>query len=142
MFDHLPPPAPVVVIDGNIGGFVDGFVRDIETYRRRGVVVHVKGACMSACTMVLALKRTCVEPGASFSFHQAFPVYPDRPPDVTDRDETATGIVWDHYPRAVRAWINRHGGLTGTLITLQGAELSGVVPACQRPSQPETASAR
>jgi hypothetical protein len=34
------------------------------------------------------------------------------------------------YPPEIRAWIDRHGGLTPQLITMRGRELAALYPPC------------
>ena len=43
-----------------------------------------------------------------------------------------TRALWNIYPSSVRRWINRHGGLSRHMIFLQGRELHGFVPSCER----------
>lgn len=139
----LPPPAPVVVIHEDLGGSVDAFAHRVARYDRRVVRVEVRGECASACTMVLALSdRVCVGPNASFGFHQAYTPLPADRYATWNRSEAGTAVLMAHYPPAVVTWISAHGGLTGDLIWLRGAELEAIVPACQRAPRAEGARER
>jgi hypothetical protein len=72
-------------------------------------------------------EHICATPRARFGFHAAWM------PDDTGRPVTSTlgtQALWNIYPGQVRRWINRHGGLSRTMIYLQGRDLSSVVPAC------------
>jgi hypothetical protein len=41
-----------------------------------------------------------------------------------------TQALWNVYPSKVRHWINRHGGLSRTMIFMQGSDLHGIVASC------------
>jgi hypothetical protein len=41
-----------------------------------------------------------------------------------------TRLVMRLYPSEIRAWINRHGGLTSQLITMRGQDLAALYPPC------------
>jgi hypothetical protein len=43
----------------------------------------------------------------------------------------ASAIVLEAYPRGVRNWIVRHGGLTPRTLLLRGRELSRLYPQCR-----------
>jgi hypothetical protein len=38
--------------------------------------------------------------------------------------------MWNVYPASVQQWINRHGGLSGQMIYLEGGELNDIVVTC------------
>ncbi len=46
-----------------------------------------------------------------------------------------TKELWKIYPVSVRRWINRHGGLSGEMIYMEGRSLNGIVTTCDRPTQ-------
>ena len=129
----LPAPAPVVIIHDDYGGWVAQFAARVADYRRHRVKVRIMGECASACTMVLGLdpSRVCAGPDAQLEFHQAY--LPNRfdPLDTSIRVEETTQLLFQTYPLGVRAWISQHGGLTADLITLKGAELARLIPACR-----------
>ena len=131
----LPPPAAIVTVLADPGGFVARFGQRVEQYLKRGTRVRIMGPCYSACTLVTRLgDRVCVGPGAAFGFHQAFLARDPRHPtdaDVFNRDEGTTRAVWTWYPGPVRAWIDARGGLTADIIVLRGAELRTMFPACR-----------
>ncbi len=79
--------------------------------------VRVFGRCASACTLALRDRGTCAGPNASFVFHAS-------------TSPRMTRWLMNQYPPTVRAWINRKGGLTSRLITLEGAELHRIVRSC------------
>jgi hypothetical protein len=42
----------------------------------------------------------------------------------------ATRLMMNNYPPVLQRWINRHGGLTPTMIYLRGKELAAIIPQC------------
>jgi hypothetical protein len=42
----------------------------------------------------------------------------------------ATRVITGTYPAPVRAWISRHGGLSGRVLLLRGQELTALYPSC------------
>ena len=71
--------------------------------------------------------RMCATSRAVFGFHAAWMPGRDGQP-VTSRPGTRE--LWKVYPRRVRRWINRHGGLSRQMIYLQGRALYNIVPSC------------
>ena len=130
----LPAPAHHVTIVRDYGGEIDTYSARVSAYLKRRVSVRITGECVSACTMVAALPadRICVGPKAEVSFHQAY--LPNRfdPLDTTIRSDIGTEILLKHYPPALRAWLDEHGGLGPDLITLKGDELAAVFRICPR----------
>ncbi len=53
----------------------------IQRYNKSGELFRIEGTCKSSCTMLLAIKNSCVEPGATLMFHAAlFPNERDQKP--------------------------------------------------------------
>ena len=113
------------------GGQVGPFLRLFETLSESGERVVIDGPCLSACTLVLMTvprQRICVTPRAILGFHAA------SSRDFYGRrvwEPEATGVVLSAYPRAVRQWIVRHGGLSSRLLLLRGRELAAMYPRCR-----------
>jgi hypothetical protein len=113
------------------GGPVVPYVRLFETVRESGERVIIDGPCLSACTLVLSMvpqQRICVTPRAILGFHAA------RSIDAAGRsyaEPAATRIVLEAYPKPVRDWIIRRGGLTSRVLLLRGRELAAMYPACR-----------
>jgi hypothetical protein len=129
-FDHA---AAEVRIEASPGGNAAAFLAFFATLRRSGERVVIDGPCLSACTLVLSTipkSRICVTRRAILGFHAATVLdqYGARYPAEA---ETATRVVKETYPAPVRAWIDRHGGLTHRLILLRGRELAAIYPACR-----------
>jgi len=119
-----------VRIDGDPGGRIDQYLSKFEALRATGERVVVDGPCNSACTLLLGkLPRSqiCVTARASLGFHAAWQ------PDQYGRPVASaawTSVLWQTYPRPVRHWIARHGGLTPRMIYLRGSELTSMYPRC------------
>src|SRR6516165_6197289 len=119
-----------VRIDGDPGGRIDQYLSRFEHLRASGERVIVDGPCNSACTLMLGkLPRSqiCVTARASMGFHAAWQ------PDQYGRPVSSaawTNVLWQNYPRPIRHWIARHGGLTPRMIYLRGAELGSMYPRC------------
>jgi hypothetical protein len=112
------------------GGEVGSYIKLFSVLRQSGQRVIVDGPCFSACTLVLSSiprNRICVTPKAVLGFHAP------RWVDGQGRQYAATSetrIFVATYPASVRAWIERHGGLTSKLILLRGRELTSMFPRC------------
>ncbi len=112
---------------GEVGPFLDLF----EKVRDSGERVVIDGPCLSACTLVLSVvpqDRICVTRRAVLGFHAARSV---DPRGHTFSEPEASKIVLKAYPDAVRAWIERRGGLTSRLLLLRGRELKAIYPTCR-----------
>jgi hypothetical protein len=119
-----------VLIDGDPVGQIGPYVARYMTIRQSGERVVIDGPCLSACTMVLGiLPRTqvCVTPKAVLGFHAAWR------PDAAGKKVTSAGgtqLLWDVYPKHIRRWITRKGGLSPHMIMLRGRELASMYPSC------------
>jgi hypothetical protein len=117
------------------GGQIGHYLQTFAMLRSSGERVVVDGNCLSACTLVLGViprGRICATERARFGFHAAWM------PDAAGRPVTSamgTQALWNVYPNSVRHWINRHGGLSRHMIYLQGRDLAGIVPSCERGTQ-------
>jgi hypothetical protein len=124
----LAPAFADVRILASPGGDVVPFLKLFETLRYSGERVIIDGPCYSACTLVLSeisRNRICVTSRAVLGFHAARLVDQDgREYDASD----ATRLMAASYPAAIRAWIERHGGLTTRPIFLHGRELASFYP--------------
>jgi hypothetical protein len=121
--------ATVRIFD-DLGGQIGDYLAKYQALRRSGDRVIIDGTCASACTMLLGLiprSRICVTSRAALAFHSAW-----DPASGGSRVISRAGnrLLWLSYPRDVRDWIGRHGGLQPQIIYLRGAELSAIYPAC------------
>ena len=130
LFMSFSPASAEVRIEASPGGEAWSFIEFFEQLRRSRERVVIDGPCFSACTLVLVIvprSRICVTRRAVFGFHAA------RAIDQYGREypaPEATRVVAASYPRLVRNWIRRHGGLTRTPIFLSGRELAAMYPRC------------
>jgi len=119
-----------VRIHSDPGGRIDEYLNKYDLVRLSGQRVIVDGVCNSACTLVLGAvprDRICVTEQASLGFHAAWePDSQGRPV----RSPAWTRVLWRNYPRPIRNWIARHGGLTPHMIFLRGHELTALYPLC------------
>lgn len=117
-------------ISGDVGGQIGPYLENLVALRSSGERVVIDGPCLSACTMVLGViprDRICVTPRARLGFHAAW--HPDdngRP--IVSRG--GTQLLMEVYPKAVRRWIARRGGLNQRMMYLSGRELASMYPVC------------
>jgi hypothetical protein len=127
------PAAADLRITRDYGGVVDQYKAKYARIRDRGERVIIDGVCNSACTLILGivpLDRVCVTPRASLGFHQAY--YDKRwTAGIKVTSVAGTAELMSVYPRSVKAWIKRHGGLTPQMKRLtNGADLWAIVNPC------------
>jgi hypothetical protein len=119
-----------VRIHDDSGGRIDRYLHRFTKLRQSGERVVVDGSCNSACTLLLGTiprDRICVTERASLGFHAAW-VFDDTGRPV--HSPGWTNVLWQNYPKQVRSWITRHGGLTRRMIFLRGSELTSFYPLC------------
>ena len=115
------------------GGYVTKYKAKYERIRDRNERVIIDGICNSACTMVFGivpLNKVCVTPRASLGFHTA---YYDKSftfgMKITSLEGTSD--LMSYYPRPVKDWISRNGGLTQDMKKIKnGSELWKIVDPC------------
>jgi hypothetical protein len=88
-----------------------GSVIDYAINAQKAKSVRFDGKCMSACTLYLASRNTCITPRASFHFHK---------PYGSDAEGNALALrfMLETYPQWVRGWIAAKGGLTGRWLVM------------------------
>jgi hypothetical protein len=101
------------------GGEVSSYLRTFYEMRASGERIVIDGPCLSACTLLT---------GAVLGFHAAS-YYNDISRSLVPT-RAGTRLVMRLYPSEIRAWINRHGGLTPQLITMRGRDLAALYPPC------------
>jgi hypothetical protein len=117
-------------ITGDPGGLIIEYAEKFLQARASGEQVVIDGACLSACTLAVAMLprgQVCATSKAVLGFHAAW-----RPTTHGGKatSSVATQAMMELYPADVRGWIGRHGGLTPRMIFLQGRELSAMVSTC------------
>lgn len=124
------PASATMRIAEDRGGQIGHYLQAFAVLRSSGESVMIDGNCLSACTLVLGLiprSRICATPRARFGFHAAWMPDSDGTP-VTSAP--GTQALWNIYPKDVRRWINRNGGLSRKMIYMQGASMHGIVSEC------------
>jgi hypothetical protein len=133
----------MVVLSDDKGGKMEEYTARFERMRDAGETVVIDGTCLSACTMVLGLlphNRVCATPNAVLGFHAAWMYDNSR-----NRVASASGTrdLMETYPAAIRAWIERNGGLKPNMMYLRGRALAAIVAPCDNASHSaSTASAK
>jgi hypothetical protein len=91
----------------------------------------ISGDCMSACTLWLTYKLSCVEPDAKLWFHAALRGRADNPWRYID--PVASEDVLDSYPPRLRAYLKAQRWMERpNYNTLSGRELAALgVPLCR-----------
>jgi hypothetical protein len=114
------------------GGFIHQYKLKYAAIRDRGERVIIDGVCNSACTLVLGiipLNRICATPRASLGFHT--PCIDTRfTAGIKVTSYWASADMLAYYPEKVKKWIDRHGGLTADMKTVNGPELWAMVRPC------------
>jgi hypothetical protein len=129
MIVSIAPASATVRISDDRGGRIGNYLAKYQALRMSGERVAIDGTCASACTMLLGViphNRICVTPRAVLAFHAAWS--PSGDAVVTSEGNR---YLWSNYPREIRKWINRHGGLAAQVIYLRGPELQAMYPVCR-----------
>lgn len=96
----VPGGSPIVVRDDR-GGLLGVRSDLIRQYRSAGQRVELRGTCLSACTMYLALPDICVASGARFGFHGPS----DHGRRLSDAEfEHWSQLMARHYNAPLQAW--------------------------------------
>src|SRR6202165_49620 len=115
------------------GGYVTEYKAKYERIRDRNERVIIDGICNSACTLVFGIvpiNKVCVTPRASLGFHQA---YYDKAFTFGIKVTSAEGTsdLMSYYPKPVKDWISRNGGLTTEMKKIKnGEDLWKIVDPC------------
>jgi len=120
-----------VRIHSDAGGRIDQYLDRYNQIRLSGQRVVVDGTCNSACTLLLGSvprERICFTEQASLGFHSAWQFDDSGRPVASP---LWTRVLWRNYPRPIRTWIIRHGGLTPHMIFLRGDALTALYPRCR-----------
>jgi len=127
------PAHAIYRITRDYGGRVDHYKARYLKLRESGDRIVIDGICNSACTLVLGIvprNRICVTPRASLGFHEA---YVDKrwTGGLHIASAAGTAELMALYPREVKSWIARQGGLTPQMKRIKnGAELWAILDPC------------
>ncbi len=98
-----------LVVRDDAGGSVVKRAALIQTYKENGTRVELRGNyCMSACTMYLGLKNTCVAPNTIFGFHGPSSRSYGISLSAVAFERWST-VMADHYPEPLRTWYLKNG---------------------------------
>ena len=127
------PASAELRITRDFGGYVDQYKAKYAKLRDSGERVIIDGICNSACTLVLGivpLNRICVTPKASLGFHQAY--YDKRwTAGLRVTSIAGTDELMSYYPRPVKDWIARKGGLSAEMKKVfNGKDMWTIVDPC------------
>jgi hypothetical protein len=114
------------------GGEVSAYVSKFHEMRASGEHVVIDGPCLSACTLLTGIvprDHVCVTNRAVLGFHAAS-YYDDASRSLVPTRE-GSRLVMSLYPREIRSWIGRHGGLRPQLIPMRGRDLAAIYRTCQ-----------
>lgn len=120
----------VVVIRDDPGGEIPARIRQMAELRAEGARVELRGSlCASACTLLLALDRVCVDRQTQFAFHGPSHYGRPLPPE---NFEYWSAFMARHYREPVRTWFMTTARFTiDGYRTLTGADLIRFgYPAC------------
>ena len=126
----ISPASATIRIAGDAGGQIGPYLERHKAMRQSGERVVIDGPCLSACTMVLGAiprNRICVTSRAVLGFHTSYDL-DQNGMQVTSRG--GTSLLMNNYPRHVRSWIARRGGLSRDMKFLGGRELSSMYASC------------
>jgi hypothetical protein len=121
-----------VRVTNDPGGEITAYLQKFEQMRDSGQRLVIDGPCLSACTLFTAYiprDHVCVTRRAVLGFHAASYYDDARRSLVPTRQGTA--LVMKLYPKDIRGWIMRHGGLKPEIMALRGAELAALFNTCQ-----------
>jgi hypothetical protein len=113
------------------GGKVSSYLRTFYEMRASGERIAIDGPCLSACTLLTGIvprDHVCITNRAVLGFHAAS-YYNDVSGSLVPT-RAGTRLVMRLYPSEIRAWINRHGGLTPQFITMRGRDLAALYSPC------------
>ena len=118
-------------IEHDMGGSLGKYLLKFAAIRDSGEQVVIDGSCFSSCTLVTALipsERVCITERAVLGFHASW---------IDDKSgrrlisTEGTRLLFEMYPRSIRSWITRNGGLGTRIITLKGRELASFYRSCE-----------
>jgi hypothetical protein len=93
------------------GGRTIEFQRAVEQYNQTGELFRIIGHCQSACTMFLAARNVCIEPGARLLFHAG-------------ENDIATSRMFNSYNPKLKAYLTSIKAMeTPRFHTISGSEI-------------------
>jgi hypothetical protein len=114
-----------------MGGSLGQYLLRFAAMRDAGEQVIIDGNCFSSCTLVTALipkDRVCITERAALGFHAS---WVDDKKGHRRISIEGTRALFQMYPRSIRSWITRNGGLGERTIVLKGSELAEFYSFCR-----------
>jgi hypothetical protein len=125
------PASAQTRIEDDMGGSLGRYLLRFAAIRDAGERVVIDGNCFSSCTLVTALipkDRVCITERAALGFHAS---WVDAKNGHRRISIEGTRALFQMYPRMIRSWITRNGGLGERTIVLKGRELAEFYPFCR-----------
>jgi hypothetical protein len=112
----------------NNGGLLMEFIAQKERWIANKTEVQIHGRCESACTVYLSMPKelVCVGKNARIGVHRP---WFDRPPGPGLQRE-ADRILLNNYPKWMRQWIKKTGGLKKAIVYVPNSLLNKHVRTC------------
>lgn len=97
------PAGMAMDIRNDMGGPVAERLVKVQRLDAQGTPVRILGNCISACTLYLGLRKTCVSPEARLGFHGPSSRLAGIPLPYEEFDRVSRQMA-AHYPEAIRQW--------------------------------------
>jgi hypothetical protein len=102
-----------------LGGKFSAFDPVVSEYNQNGKLFRISGHCQSACTVFLAIKNVCIEPGAELLFHAGHTLGEDKKILAV-----ATEHMMSAYNSSLRAYLLEHHAMDSlAFFTISGADI-------------------
>ena len=124
--------ASVYVVEWDPGGNIHAYQQRARELAATGTRVEIQGYCASACSFLLGNPGTCAGPDAVVRLHAArwASTIAESGQYRGEYAAAPTRSMINAYPRKLRRWIARQGGLTMDWLVLEKQELQAIVPPC------------
>jgi hypothetical protein len=102
-----------------LGGKFSAFDPVVSEYNQSGKLFRISGHCQSACTVFLAIKNVCIEPGAVLLFHAG-----NSLGDEKKMSAVATEHMMSAYNSSLRAYLLEHHVMDSqAFLTISGSDM-------------------
>jgi hypothetical protein len=99
------------------GGRFARFDPIVDQYNKSGEVFRITGNCQSACTLFLAIRNVCIEPGAQLRFHAGRG-------SGGQASSTSRSHMLSAYNEKLRAYLGAHHAMeTEQFFTISGRDM-------------------
>ena len=111
-------PDPYVVTADN-GGNIQEYRKLRAKLEASGTTVRIEGYCLSSCTILYSLPKTCVAPGAKLAFHRS------------STGAIGNAMLRPYYKGEVRRLFDEEWGRSKKLKYITGRQLKKLDPSVQ-----------